>query len=390
MQQNATKPAVKTTVIPDNIKQMGGIDKELRIYMEDYVYTYLCQYAKTGGCKEKLGILIGKHVLEEGKSLLVISGFIQGKYTLPERGSECFTSESWAYISEAKDKYFKDLDIVGWVHTQPGFGGFLMSKDEALHNEFFPNDHQVLYIIDPSERIDTFYIRNKESDRLAPAGGYFIYYDTNEQMQDYMMDNRLVKEKTPLIIPEDTPEKGGILKSIKKKPEPVQNFGDPASVGRTRLKKRSAGENQKRKLAVLGSVSALLCVSCIMICLNVMNHSERLRNIEAELNNPVLSNQNTATVFASQPEDTSADRPVADSSSTAAEPSEEMSEAEEAVIGENTSVPEYYTVEEGDSLSYISRKFYGDDSMIEEIMAENGIINSDKIYYGKRIKLPTP
>ncbi len=391
MQENTIPTAVKNTVIPDNIKQIGAIENDLRIYMEDYVYTYLCQYAKTGGNKEKLGVLVGRHIFNEGKNVLIISGFIQGKHTNSQRGSETFTNESWSYINEAKDTYFKDLEIVGWAHTQPGFGNFLMSKDEAYHNNFFPNDHQVLYVLDPSEKIDTFYIRNKESDRLSCAKGYFIYYDTNPAMQDYMIDNRLVKPKEPRLYPEEEkPKKSKWMSSFKKQPEPVVNSGDPAVIGRTKLKKRSHTETQKRKLAILGSVSALLCASCIMICLNVMNHSERIRNLEAELNSATfLSSQNTATVFASQPE-TSYEETEPTTSSSPQVSEEDNLEAIDPDINENSDIPEYYVVEKGDSLSYISRKFYGDDSMITAIMAENSIENSDRIFYGKKIKLPNP
>jgi hypothetical protein len=175
--------------------------------MEDYVYTYINQYARTNGAKEKLGILLGNHILSEGKNAIIINGFIQAKNTNSERGSESFTNESWSYIKEAKDKYFPSEEILGWVHTQPSFGSFLMGKDESYHNNYFPNDHQVLYIDDPAERIDTFYIRNRESDRLCAAKGYFIYYDTNESMQAYMEDNRLTRPKEARFTSVDTENK---------------------------------------------------------------------------------------------------------------------------------------------------------------------------------------
>jgi len=276
---------------------------------------------------------------------------------------------------------------LGWVHTQPGFGSFLMGKDETYHNKYFPNDHQVLYIIDPAEKTDTFYIRNGESDRLCAAKGYFIYYDNNEPMQNYMEDNRLVRKKEPRFIPqEEDNEKSGLLSFLKPK-EAVENFNDPASVGRNRLKKRSSSENQKRKFAVLGFVSSILCASCIMICLNVMNHSERIHNLETELNSShILQNSDTVTVFAPMPEnDTPPSSTSAASSSDNPDGEVGVSETDEAKTND---IPEYYVVEKGDSLSYISRKFYGDDSMITAIMAENNIENSDRIYYGKKIILP--
>ncbi len=381
---------IKKATLPESVKQIGAIENDLRIYMEDYVYTYINQYARTNGAKEKLGILLGNHILSEGKNAIIINGFIQAKNTNSERGSESFTNESWSYIKEAKDKYFPQEEILGWVHTQPNFGAFLMGKDESYHNNYFPNDHQVLYILDPAEKIDTFYIRNRESDRLCAAKGYFIYYDTNEVMQTYMEDNRLTRPKEARFTPTDTEnKKSSLLPFIKPKAVAEENIGDPASVGRSRLKKRSSGEANKRKLAILGSVSGILCLSCIMICLNIMNHSERISNLEAELNSGnILTSNSTATVFASQSENETPSSPLSPATSSLAEAEEEIVYVNDTEPVKTSSIPEYYVVEKGDSLSYISRKFYGDDSMITAIMVENGIENSDRIFYGRKIKLP--
>ena len=57
-------------------------------------------------------------------------------------------------------------------------------------------------------------------------------------------------------------------------------------------------------------------------------------------------------------------------------------------IGESLPLPEYYTVESGDSLSSISLKFYGTKSMISRIMEENGIEDADLIYSGEKILIP--
>lgn len=373
--------------LPDNIKQMGGIEDTLRIYMEDYVYTYICRYAKTGGSKEKLGILVGQHFYEEGKSVVLISGFIQAKNTLPNGGNEAFTAESRKYIEEAKNTYFKDLEILGWVHTQPGFGTFLMSRDELFHKEYFGGSHQLLYVFDPAEKIDTFYIKSPESESLIAAKGYFIYYDSNDAMQDYMIDNSLGKPKEPKASFEDAPKKS-IFPSLKKAPSPVSS--DIAVQSRQKLKKRSSAESQKRKLGILGTVSAMLCASCIMICLNVMNHSERIRNLEEELTSGTLSAP-TATVFASQEDIDFAEN--SENPPLSFEEEEEKSQPVSASLEETadisqSSLPDYYIVEKGDSLSYISRRFYGDDSKIKEIMTLNSITDSDKIYYGKKLLLP--
>ena len=47
-----------------------------------------------------------------------------------------------------------------------------------------------------------------------------------------------------------------------------------------------------------------------------------------------------------------------------------------------------YIVESGDSLGFISRKFYGDNSGISRIMEANDIWNADMIYEGQALWIP--
>ena len=115
--------------LPSNIKQIGSIEEDIKIYVEDYVHTYLYQYARSGGNKEKLAALAGRHIVVEGKEVIIISGAIQAKDTKQQRGAESFTEDTWRYINGQMEVYFKGLSLLGWVHTQPGFGTFLMAKD---------------------------------------------------------------------------------------------------------------------------------------------------------------------------------------------------------------------------------------------------------------------
>lgn len=84
--------------MPKRTKQMGGIEQRLRIFVEDYVYTYLYQYGRSGGGAEKLAALVGKYYELEGQRVLLISGAIQAKGTVQEGGTERFGDETWEYI----------------------------------------------------------------------------------------------------------------------------------------------------------------------------------------------------------------------------------------------------------------------------------------------------
>lgn len=110
--------------LPSSTKQIGSIENDIKIYVEDYVHTYLYQYARSGGNKEKLAALVGKHITVEEQEAIIISGAIQAKDTIQQKGAETFTEDTWNYINGQMEVYFKGLSLVGWVHTQPGFGTF--------------------------------------------------------------------------------------------------------------------------------------------------------------------------------------------------------------------------------------------------------------------------
>lgn len=60
------------------------------------------------------------------------------------------------------------------------------------------------------------------------------------------------------------------------------------------------------------------------------------------------------------------------------------------LVGEQTPIPASYTVAEGDTLSSIADKFYGDSTYYWAIERANELVgNRDKLFVGKELKLPT-
>ena len=368
---------------PARVKQMGSIEGSVKIFVEDYVYTYLYQYGRSGGGREKLAALIGRHYVVNGQETVVISGAIQGKGTIQENGMERFSEETWEYIGGQMQTYFKGMSIVGWVHCQPGFGTFLMAKDESFHREYFREKWQVLFVLDTVDKLDTFYIYNEEGTSLRQARGYFIYYDKNREMQEYMLENSLVRPKETegekeqqerkRISAADGEEKAEERR--RRKPTPEERM-DAAKDIRRVLKKREAAAKQAKKEhdRLLAAVSCVLCVVCVSLGVAMMQSLDRLRTVETELMAMQTSYETLAEdfegvkvqqVFAVQQAETHAD--TAES---------------------NTEKTKKYIVEGGDSLGYISRKFYGDNSGVTRIMDMNGLMDADMIYEGQVLWIP--
>lgn len=361
---------------PARVKQMGSIEDRVKIFVEDYVYTYLYQYGRSSGGKEKLAALIGRHYIVDGQETVVISGAIQGKETVQENGMERFSEETWEYIGGQMQTYFKGMSIVGWVHCQPGFGAFLMAKDEAFHREYFKEQWQVLFVLDTVDKLDTFYLYNEEGNGLRQARGYFVYYDKNREMQEYMLENSMVRPR------EEAADAAGPLKEEpaeplregeRKRRKPTQEERmDAAQDIRRVLQKRERAVKQAKKEhdRLLATVSCVLCVVCVSLGLAMMQSLDRLRLLETELTSVQTSYQSLAADFEG----------VKVQSVFAVQQPEKKDE--------NDSKMEKYIVESGDSLRYISRKFYGDDGNVALIMDANGLENADVIYEGQALWLP--
>ncbi|MBQ3614584.1 MAG: LysM peptidoglycan-binding domain-containing protein [Anaerotignum sp.] len=361
---------------PGRVKQMGSIENSMKIFMEDYVYTYLYQYGRSGGGREKLAALIGRHAVINGQETVVISGAIQGKGTVQENGVERFSEETWEYLGGQMERYFKGMSIVGWVHCQPGFGAFLMAKDENFHREYFKEKWQVLFVLDTVDKLDTFYIYNEEKTGLRQAKGYFIYYDKNREMQEYMLENSMVRPKEEQVL-EEREKAAAMTEDRRERRKPTQEERlDAAQDIRRVLKKREAVAKQAKKEhdRLLVMISCVLCVVCVSLGAAMLQSLDRLRTVETEL----MTMQTSYKALAEDFEGVKVQSVFA----------VQQAEMEEDAAEKKMERRKKYTVESGDSLGYISRKFYGDNSGIVPIMELNGLPDADRIYEGQILWLP--
>ncbi|MPN34608.1 hypothetical protein SDC9_182102 [bioreactor metagenome] len=90
----------------------------------------------------------------------------------------------------------------------------------------------------------------------------------------------------------------------------------------------------------------------------------------------------TAQVFAAQNTETA--------SESGEKPKTEQLEVQvnEEPVAEQTGEIQVYCVEEGDSLWYISQKFYGSDDEVELIKKANGIDDENLIFLGEELIIP--
>lgn len=376
----------ESSTLPEKTKQIGALESQMRIYIEDYVYTYLYQYGKSNGGKEKVAALVGRHLEMNGEDSVVICGAIQGKGASQKNGVESFSEETWEYIGSQMETYFKGMSLVGWAHLQPGFGSFLMAKDELFHEEFFKEKWQILFVIDCLDKMDTFYIYNEDKKGLRQARGYFVYYDKNKEMQEYMLDNSMVlpKEEEQTAVSEEQPLKIQAEETLERKrrrPKPEERM-DAAKEIRRVLQKRAkeAEEAQRGRYTMLIGVSSVLCVVCLCMGFALMSNMTRLRSLEGE----IISVQSSYAKLEESIEGVKVQAAFA-AEATTPEPVENKDQSEQS---KEEAIETWYTVEAGDSLGFISSKYYGDNSGIAKIMNANNLENADMIYAGQTILIP--
>lgn len=398
--------------LPQQTRQVGELEDELRIYMEDYVYTYLKQLAR--GDQERLAVLVGRDLTLDGAPALLISGAIQGRYTRTVNGLECFTPETWADVDRQMQTYFPEQKLVGWMHGQPGFGTFLAARDEAFHAARFAESYQVLFLRDPTEQTDAFYVTDPATKELRQAKGYFLYYEENPEMETYMTQSQAAEE-TPATDEAERPDAAGKIRTVLQKKET---------------------KKAEMRYTLLTGVSGLLCLACLAIAATLYTSQARLQQLENQVTAAYAlaqeAREESRAVFAAQGETLTAqtettdtakpDTPENQASETGQagtqtgatteestpDPSASDPSTPDASTGSGTTTettdggttsqstpaedlaPVFYTVQEGDTLTQISWRFFGNGAYVEEIMALNGLTDPDTIYYGKELQLPQP
>lgn len=404
--------------LPTNIKQIGNISDGIRIYVEDYAYTYIQQYAKEVNNEERIAVLVGENYIIDGKEVLFVSGMIQGKHSEVHNSMRILTDKSWDYIDESMNKYFPELKIVGWVYIQPGFGDYINDSQLNYHSTFFTDSHQVLFVYDPIEKVSNFFSWSKaleEEFHLEVRNGYIIYYDKNENMQAYMIENRDISSSCE--------EENIFSKKLEERKE--QNLERMAlsseSKPRTNRIRGKILHEQRKMVNLFGSLSAILFLVCFIMGAGLVQNDDRISKLEAKLNTmdnsyqyllSQIKDDNVQSVFAAQSQSTMP-QVIEDKQTSATEALQIKTEPEtQAALQESAAktqesavkeavvvvtetpsakidvVYDKYEIQEGDTLGYISRKVYGNETMMDEIMNINNIENPDKIRIGQKILLP--
>lgn len=175
------KKAVFEQVLPQNILPVGErVEENKNIYISQETYKEIREFTKNKTVNESGGMLIGTVIEEFGKTNIVIHGFVEAKYSEGTPTTLKFTHETWEYVHGEIDKKYENAQIVGWIHTHPDFGIFLSEYDKFIQQNFFKENYQIAYVVDPIQRIEGFYFWNNE--KIEKCKGFYIFDKTGEKI----------------------------------------------------------------------------------------------------------------------------------------------------------------------------------------------------------------
>lgn len=199
-EQGQTKEKQDNFKIPNNIRQIGEIKTHLRIYIEDYAYTFLKKLSQTGKEEGETAVLFGERHWKCGEEYIFIKSALRIEDIKITEEQMVFTEKIWSWVYENGREYFPGQNVMGWFLHIPEYNVQITELVRRTHEANFAGKDKVLFIMDPAEQEEAFYTH--ENSMLQRQSGFYVYYEKNEPMQSYMIaynKNKSIEdtEKTP-------------------------------------------------------------------------------------------------------------------------------------------------------------------------------------------------
>lgn len=168
--------------LPLNFVTIGKVENDdVKVYIKQDIYKRIERFASSNTSKELGSILFGEYSEELGKMNVVISEFIEAKYTDASASTLTFTHETWDYINKEHDSHYAQLKMLGWQHTHPNYGIFLSNYDMFIQENFFNMPFQIAYVVDPIQNIRGFF--QWKAGKIEKLKGYFVYDDVGKPIK---------------------------------------------------------------------------------------------------------------------------------------------------------------------------------------------------------------
>ena len=392
--------------IPKNIRQIGENNTNNRIYIEDYVITYLQQIAEDMEYGSRAILLLGHAEDKEETHCFYISGAVMSQKKRVERNEFIFDEADKEYLLEQKKLYFRELEILGWAVIENEFNKVYEESVWSDSADVFNGDNKLFCKISCEYNERRWYLN--KNGIIRQIHGYAIFYDQNEKMQNYLI--LWYKEKNQSVTEEVSDR--------------------AAKKFRTLVTERQDYNCGKHPSTFFYILCTLLLMVVSVIGITTINQYDKMIAVENAMlelaqamkeNDELLSTETMTTVTPTQSkEETIGDETIekeikksnqqngemTDNGEAGFDTEKQMMEAqgkengadtenieeidteENSIKEDNTEKHEIYCVQEGDTLAAISYKYYQTTLKVSDICQMNQIENPDNIVVGEKILLP--
>ena len=377
-------------LLPKNIRQIGSPVGHTKVYIEDYVITFLNSLSMDKNTYVRGAILFGEKKTIEDDTIIYVKGAIEGQNLELDLDETVFNDEVWREIYQQKDRLFPGLEVIGWALLRMGFSVRLNDKIKKTHFENFPGEGKVLYMIDDLENEDAFYVYRGQD--LARQSGYYIDYDKNPMMQEYLAERR----------------EG--MKESENYEKMMENMRDERLIRQFREKvsrktKSSQRKGRFRTFSTAAAVAVMMIMGGTMYYYAQQDQSINFREVvngavntmgkgvkeQVEDKSETTEKTKTVTkVLDTQASTVEKKSTTAVKNTTAAQITTAKKTAATAAKKTNASKYKYYkyTVKKGETLVSISRKVYGTQKLVKRIREANALSNQNQIYPGQKLIIP--
>lgn len=403
--------------LPKNITQIGESDRNCKIYVEDYVISYIKQLNQLALNKEMGVALYGVRKLEGSVTYLFVYG--GAKLTFLQREVRHLSQAQCQEIEKLRKKYFEEKEFLGYC---------LLNGD----------------------MVEGFHVC--EQDICRYITGYAQFYEKNDSMLAYMLDTR-EEEPGPEIVDsekydmvkrrqeerraavEREPSRGGEYRAMlrgekKEDTEKRQEYREDKPVNANVVPMTSHGMRGMRVATV--AVFGLLCLMAVatlgggegneelqVAARQVINslteqkipdaeeavkangesntliaedkltealQQENASNVQAGVESFLTTEITVTPAPTSTVEATVTPAPTSPPAPTVAPTATPVPTP--TVAPTPAPAPVSYTIKEGDTLIGICIRTYGSDAKVSELCTLNQIADPDDIKVGQKILLP--
>ncbi len=237
--------------LPKNMCCIGEAGKDRKIFVEEYVISFLLEMAdKT--TEPQMIVFYGDGYEKDGCQYYFLQGVASHKAT--EGG---FGRIDEFYFQNIGKKYFSELKGIGWYHT---------GKSEGQEG--------VLDIL-----------RNIREQDFGRINGYYIYYEKNPAMEEYMLNHEQFQTKDACVNREVKREKAEKVqyegrKSVKKRLLQVKNIPMGLPQGLSKHGKIAPVQ----AVQILNMVSLCILIICCIIAVTTINQYDKMKRLEKTVN----------------------------------------------------------------------------------------------------------